>query len=225
MLFRSRGIIIEQIPNVSLKIQTREENIFVYKIEEVEKITKELVPHKEKRQLNSLKQTNDYSSFNKPKGYMGLLEIEGGLGIGRFAADRAGISIINGYRAAPQFAFGIGFGTQLFFYWKEYIRNIEISVPFFLYLRSDFLKTKVSPYVAFNIGYNITVSGGLFDGILMEPTLGVGFNVGNYQNFRINIGLAYAIDRVKYIYSYDSYNYYENNDMGYAIKLKIGLSF
>lgn len=37
-----RGMIIEQIPNVSLKIQTRDGNVFVYKMEEVEKITKEL---------------------------------------------------------------------------------------------------------------------------------------------------------------------------------------
>lgn len=37
-----RGIVIEQIPNVSIKIQTKDGSIFVYKMEEVEKITKEL---------------------------------------------------------------------------------------------------------------------------------------------------------------------------------------
>ena len=37
-----KGMIIEQTPNVSLKIQTRDGSIFVYKMEEVEKITKEL---------------------------------------------------------------------------------------------------------------------------------------------------------------------------------------
>lgn len=37
-----RGIIIEQIPNLSIKIQTMDGSIFVYKMEEVEKITKEL---------------------------------------------------------------------------------------------------------------------------------------------------------------------------------------
>lgn len=36
-----RGIIIEQVPNQSLKIQTNDGNIFVYKIDEVDKITKE----------------------------------------------------------------------------------------------------------------------------------------------------------------------------------------
>ena len=37
-----RGMIIEQIPNVSLKIQTKDSNVFVFKMEEIEKITKEL---------------------------------------------------------------------------------------------------------------------------------------------------------------------------------------
>lgn len=37
-----KGMIIEQIPNVSLKIQTKDESVFVYKMDEVEKMTKEL---------------------------------------------------------------------------------------------------------------------------------------------------------------------------------------
>ena len=37
-----RGLIIEQIPNVSLKIQTADGSVFVYKIDEIEKMTKEL---------------------------------------------------------------------------------------------------------------------------------------------------------------------------------------
>lgn len=36
-----RGMIIEQVPNKSLKIQTKDGNVFVYKMDEVEKITKE----------------------------------------------------------------------------------------------------------------------------------------------------------------------------------------
>jgi flagellar basal body-associated protein FliL len=37
----TRGIIIEQKPNIELKIETREGNIFVYKMDEIIKITKE----------------------------------------------------------------------------------------------------------------------------------------------------------------------------------------
>lgn len=37
-----KGVIVEQIPNKSLKIQTADENLFVYNLDEVEKITKEV---------------------------------------------------------------------------------------------------------------------------------------------------------------------------------------
>jgi hypothetical protein len=37
-----KGMIVEQTPGVSLKIQSRDGNIFVYKMEEVERMTKEL---------------------------------------------------------------------------------------------------------------------------------------------------------------------------------------
>ena len=36
-----RGSIVEQIPNESVKIQTRDGNIFVYRIDEIQKIVKE----------------------------------------------------------------------------------------------------------------------------------------------------------------------------------------
>ena len=36
-----KGTIIEQVPNVQIKIQTKDGNIFVYKFEEIEKMTKE----------------------------------------------------------------------------------------------------------------------------------------------------------------------------------------
>jgi TM2 domain-containing membrane protein YozV len=53
------GLIIEQIPNKSIKIQTKDGNLFVFDIEEVEKITKE--PVKEE----NLSSNNSYS---QPKG-------------------------------------------------------------------------------------------------------------------------------------------------------------
>ncbi len=38
-----KGTIIEQVPDVSIKIQTKDGNVFVYKMEEIERITKEPV--------------------------------------------------------------------------------------------------------------------------------------------------------------------------------------
>lgn len=38
-----RGVIIEQVPNQNIKIETADKSVFVFKIDEIEKITKELV--------------------------------------------------------------------------------------------------------------------------------------------------------------------------------------
>lgn len=60
-----KGVIIEQIPNASLKIKTADGNIFSYAISEVEKITKE-----------EIQKTREYAGRTKNtlKGYKGFLE-------------------------------------------------------------------------------------------------------------------------------------------------------
>jgi hypothetical protein len=40
-----RGVIIEQIPNKSIKIETADKSVFVYQIDEIEKMTKEARPY------------------------------------------------------------------------------------------------------------------------------------------------------------------------------------
>jgi hypothetical protein len=56
-----RGVIIEQVPNVSLKLQTKDGNIFVYKMEEVEKMTKE-------QAQGYNQQSEDYAGSEKSPG-------------------------------------------------------------------------------------------------------------------------------------------------------------
>jgi len=47
-----RGIIIEQVPNKTIKIKTADENLFVFKMDEIEKITKEPAKSKIVQQSN-----------------------------------------------------------------------------------------------------------------------------------------------------------------------------
>lgn len=54
------GIIIEQIPNKSLKIQTKDGNVFVFNFTEVQKMTKELVNNN-----NNNNNNNNINSNNK----------------------------------------------------------------------------------------------------------------------------------------------------------------
>lgn len=217
-----RGLIIEQIPSVSLKMQTKDGNIFVYKIEEVEKMAKEQ-PFVQIRDKNNIKYSEQ--KYNKRRGYFGLVEIGLAPGVdnGSHVYDkfRIGATIINGYRIIPQFAVGVGIGIQ------GYTEYKEMAIPIFLHLRSDFLNKPISPYLAFNVGYNLSVLGGVYGGLMLEPSLGAGFNIGS--RYRINAGLGFAIDNTFY-YRY----YYVSNELkvsgpwqgwAYAINIKIGFAF
>lgn len=69
-----RGVIIEQVPSKSLKIETVGKSVFVYKMDEIEKITKEKPP-----------------KSNDRKGYIGLT-IGTSIPVGDFADKRVGIA-------------------------------------------------------------------------------------------------------------------------------------
>ena len=70
-----RGIIIEQIPNQSLKIQTKDRNVFVFKYDEILKITKEYLP------TDELQNSSNSKSYKK-SGFINLTEINYCPGIG-----------------------------------------------------------------------------------------------------------------------------------------------
>lgn len=63
----TKGIIIEQIPNESIKVQTADGSIFVYKMEEVEKMTKETI---ENTNSNLTQQENNQMVQKSNMAYM-----------------------------------------------------------------------------------------------------------------------------------------------------------
>lgn len=218
-----RGVIVEQVPYQTLKIQTKDGNIFVYNFSDIEKMTKEMPFATQKfYSLNNDSETNVLQStpFNKPKGYFGLVELGFAPSVNGYESLRINATIINGYRILPQFAIGVGIGLQGYA-----IDYGEMTIPIFAHLRSDFLNKKTSPFVAFNIGYNLSLDGysGYYGGLMMEPSLGASFNVGH--KYRMTAGLGFAVDRVLgYYYSF-YYGPYIFNDWAFALNIKIGFSF
>lgn len=64
-----RGTIIEQVPNVSLKVQTADGSVFAYQISEVEKITKEQADYGNRNYLTRK------SKSDKRTGYKGFVDL------------------------------------------------------------------------------------------------------------------------------------------------------
>ncbi len=139
-----RGLIIEQVPNVSLKIQTNGNNVFVYRMEEIEKMTKEVIQ-------------NSASAYKKGllKGYKGILEIGYQIGVGDLKADNFKINLINGYQFNPYFSMGLGFGLRV--YEDQNLDNSNnfdpfLAFPIFADFKINFIDGKVSPFLSVSPG-------------------------------------------------------------------------
>ena len=181
-----RGTIIEQVPNVSLKIETADRSVMFFKMDEIEKLSKELV-------LNTNPKSGSSSGITP--GYCGILNVGYGFGIGENSKglNTLNLDFINGFQLFPYFSVGIGTGVKVWFF-KETTTK-PIMIPAFVSLRGHFLNGKISPFLGIDIGYCWEVSPiqqGL--GLLFNPTLGVSFKTG--QKSRFNVGTGYSMIRI-----------------------------
>jgi len=206
-----RGIIIEQVPNKTVKLKTSAVNIFVYKIEDIEKMTKE--ENQNVKTTNTTK-TNNNNADQMDIGYSGRVELGYGFGTGDFGTDNVKFNFINGYRINNYFSLGLGFGA------RYYPDREALLVPVFLDVRSRFLTGKISPYFALGLGYTINATDD-FSGVgaLINPQIGVSILTSSSADF--TVGLGYDIQKVKdFEYTYSGRTVSLN-----AISLNIGISF
>lgn len=115
------------------------------------------------------------------------------------AVNRLMIDVINGYRFHPNIYTGIGVGVRKYFTnsknWKSY--NMFI-LPLFGHVKSNFTRTKVSPFVEISPGYAfvlydeasneleemLTTEGGFF----MDFAVGIDILLYNDKSLSIAIG-------------------------------------
>ena len=176
-----RGIIIEQVPSQSLKIQTRDRNVFVFKMDEIEKITRE----------NPAPAEAPANKFQLRKsGFASMLEINRAWGFEQtvientatysnqifLGGNSVGIRVINGIRFSEHFFGGIGVGMDFFpeiinyssgRYTVEKIRFIPVTFDF----RTHLTKTRWSPAVNLATGYAIGLDG-VRGGLIINPQIG-----------------------------------------------------
>ncbi|MCS6979179.1 MAG: hypothetical protein NZM15_03645 [Flavobacteriales bacterium] len=148
-----RGIIIEQVPNKTIKIQTRDKSVFVFSMDEVDKIVKEEIT--EEGQTG----TSSDNASKKESGFSNITEVGGIFGVGnsvliypnsneeRFPNETKLFSIttINGYQIKRRAFIGFGAGAE--------VGKYAINVPLFLDVRHYFLKKGVTPFLAYGAGY------------------------------------------------------------------------
>ncbi len=178
-----RGMIIEQVPNKSIKIETADKSVFVFQMDEIEKITKEAPPDTKQLKNKSVRR----------KGYIGF-SIGPSFPISDFAQGYAEtgiqLNLVNfGYRFTDNFGIAAT--------WLGAVNPIEIdgidpwaygglmagpllSIPLSEKAELDFRPT---------IGYALTIVPDL--GFGSEQPSSFAFSIGTV--FRINVGEKVAL--------------------------------
>lgn len=195
-----RGVIIEQIPEQTLKIQTSDGSVFVYSYSEIAKITKE-IPQRNER-VASL-------SPNKPRtpikpSYMGIVDVGYSVDTRGVGAGRVELSTSHGCLIIPYLYVGGGVGFQ--YYHSASLFNIPIFADF----RGYAMKGDIKPFLNIRIGYSV----GDIDGLYFSPSVGVSLK-------RCDISVGYTMQKATV---YDYYGWTNSVNFG-AVTFKFGFRF
>lgn len=202
-----KGIIVERIPSETLKIKTSDGNIFVFKMEDISKITKELI-----QEDNSKDNKPKYNpSIHKPKSKSdnSFNQIEFGYDYGSLESYTIGgvntpsnmgrikLNFIRSYKFTPNFSLGMGTGLR-FYYRDEYL-----LLPIYTHLGLKFSKfklldNKITPYFDCSLGASFSFFGSLF-GVMFNPMLGICYDLSPKNTLHISLG--YDLQRWPSYYS------------------------
>lgn len=196
-----RGIIIEQVPNKTIKIKTKDRNIFVYKLEEVLKITKEEI--------------EPISSSGLKEGYKGVLTLGYQIGVGEKKYDRVKLVYSGGFQYNPYISFGITSGLN--YYLRDY--SFKVLIPILIDFKTNFTDSDISPFISISVGTSLNPENSFnIFGPLFEISVGADLITSKSSTF--NIGLGYRLQQSNLNYD----NIIQSSDFP-AIGLFIGYTF
>ncbi|MBI4648594.1 MAG: hypothetical protein HY738_18915 [Bacteroidia bacterium] len=137
------GFIIEQKPNISIKIQLPDNNVIVYELQKIKNIV-----YKEANAVVRQKEKPGKKIICKDEGIYNLLSINIGHDLDPNGYS-LGISNVLGYHFNKKLYYGIGVGYN-------YSHCLNYSIPLFIDLRMFLFKNcKSTPFISINPGYLI----------------------------------------------------------------------
>lgn len=163
-----RGVIIEQIPNQSIKIQTKDKNVFVFNIGEIEKITKEDGEKKEKvgreRMNDNPEMTNGLKTGVNFEPTLLLAPV-----VEKSSNDKkyilTQVQVTANCQINPFIALGIGTGVRSYSFDDTYF-------PLYGQFRVNFKNRPVSPYLETALGYGFSTKDSYDGGAMFNLSFG-----------------------------------------------------
>jgi hypothetical protein len=210
-----RGVIVEQVPNQSLKIQTADRSLFVFRFDEIEKISKDYPTNSKNESLNNEENGKtsrwiNWTEYNYCPGVdLFKLETKTISNIGNFSV---GFNSVHGLKLNENIALGLGVGFDK--------NNFAMLIPVSIDGRIALYQGKISPIISAKLGYSISIienDGGL----ILNPK--IGFRISLNQNLSYILNIGYKWQNIEY-FDYRPtyyYPYYNINDYSsYNVKLK-----
>ncbi|MFC2117900.1 hypothetical protein ACFLSY_04580 [Bacteroidota bacterium] len=180
-----RGNIIEYITDGHVKIETIDNNIWVFKHNKIDKVVF--------KTLNKNKGT-----FIQKTGYYNLTDMGVLIGTGNNEKTAPfSINMINAYRFSPHFSAGLGAGVEFF---------STPVIPLFIDARYEFYDGEFSPFVYLNGGYSFQV-GENYDyytdtnskgGLMAGSGIGIRISLNNKSHLVVSMG--YRFQQLTYSY-------------------------
>ena len=179
-----RGIIIEQVPNKMIKVQTKDQNVFVLKYDEIEKMTKENL------QIDKSMKP-DKENNHKKSGFINISEVSFCPGIGTVNAGKIsvknndysfGLRTVNGYKINQHLTVGIGVGFDKY-------KNLSL-LPLTCDVRASILKGVFSPVFNANFGYAFGLNS-TEGSLVLNPTIGLKRSITKGIAYTFNLGMKW----------------------------------
>ena len=202
-----RGNIIEDVEGDYLRIKLSNGGILSCSYDDIDKITDEA-----KQKDTYIRKTNPDAGIKlynglPAKGYRGFIDIAHSFPIGDWGLARGGFTTSHGYQICPYFFAGAGVGLHIYDrynpnnQWKNHIHTMgqgdPLSLPIFAHLRSEFVKSWISPYVDAKIGYSVADKSGFY----FVSTIGVRISTKvNGKELGFSVGAGFDMQRIHDIY-------------------------
>lgn len=203
-----KGVIIEQVPNVSLKIKTSDGSLIICQMNDVEKITKEERYTRDYRKdINNRK-----AARNTLKGYKGFVDVGYIADLSDYNADKVEVSTSHGYQFNNYFY--VGGGVAVDFYTDADL----IAAPIFVDFRANFINKKITPFADIKTGYSV----GDVEGVYVATGIGVRFSLKGKK--ALNLKLEYNYQQYDYYYRGYYMNFDDTLDLE-GLGFKVGFEF
>lgn len=155
-------------------------------------------------------------SQNKAKGYRAFVDITYTIGQKEWEEKFFSVQTSHGYQFLPWLYTGAGVMLDM----KTSKKHQEArTAQFFADLRSDFLRTKHSPFANIKIGYSFLGASGIY----FNPNIGYRFSLN--KSIGANIGLGYNAREVKFIGFFPGGGRYTYTKQCNGFHLSFGIDF